>query len=391
MIGSINAPASGSNTFEAFRDLAAKAPSSTIPANTPLGGTLKIDGVLIPHVYNNVLNIAALSADWVSQVPAVGAGLDPYLAGMAGGPSPKDYGWAPTITQDGVDYLQVLLFQGNFVSTLLLEGFARLTVGAWAGKYPECIVQTLGSLAAQSVVRLRTYTDSLQHYNRELVKPCKYELHMDTLDEWLASVNEALSLSIGTTHDIIGLLAGSSTVDSWMVTPLSTGLGAQSRMAAVISMMQSHIASPSPREPLIPFQLAWPHIASKYVVGGSCDESPAFGKLLPELEITKESRGAGGRLTSVTVALPPSQNGSSSTGDGEDRWLAWMGPWGVVEYTLIDRTGGGVASVPAGLTGWVWVVLTTAKDLPARDIETAAASGIHMLWTTEQWTSPWSS
>ncbi|KAH7035627.1 Cupredoxin [Microdochium trichocladiopsis] len=375
MVGAINAPAEGANTFDAFKGLAAHAPPSTIPPNTPLGGALKVDGVLIPHIYNNVLDLAALSADWVNVVPAVGTELDPYLAGMAGGPSPKDYEWADTITQDGVDYLQVLLFQGNFIATLLIEGFARLTVGVWANQYPEAITQTLGSLAAQSVVRLRTYTDSLQHYKRELVKPCKYNLHMDSLDQWLQTVTEALSLSIGTTQDIIGLAAKT---DEWMVTPLSTGLGAQSRMAAVISMMQSHIASPSPREPLIPFQLAWPHIARKYVVDGSCTESPAFGEMLPELQIVSENR-ASGRLVSVKVTLPQGTQG--------DRWLAWLGPWGTVEYSLVGADG--VATAPTGLTGWVWVVLTTKKDVAARDIETVDASGIHMLWTTEQWTSPW--
>ncbi|KAJ1331700.1 plastocyanin [Microdochium nivale] len=383
MVGSVNAPVEGANTFDAFKHLAAGAPSSTIPANTPLGGALKVDGVLIPHIDGNVLDLAALSEDWVNTVPAVGAGLDPYLAGMAGGPSPKDYEWAESITQDGVDYLQVLLFQGNFISTLLTEGFARLSVGIWAGAYPESITQTLGSLAAQSVVQLRTYTDSLQHYKRDLVAPCKYNLHADSLEDWLQTVAEALALAIGTTHDIIGLAAKSTAGDEWMVTPLSTAVGAQSRMAAVVSMMQGHIASPSPREALIPFQLAWPHIASKYVVDGSCAESPAFGTLQPELEITEEKRGVAGRLVSVTIKMSTQQQ------PGGDRWLAWMGPWGDVRYTLVGADG--VASVPPELTGWVWAVLTTKKDLPARDIETVAASGIHMLWTTEQWTSPWSS
>ncbi|KXJ95269.1 hypothetical protein Micbo1qcDRAFT_216972 [Microdochium bolleyi] len=380
MIGAINAPAEGSNTFDAFKHLAASAPSSSIPANLPLGGALKVDGVLIPHISGNVLDLATLVQDWIAEVPGLGAVLDPYLAGMAGGASPKDYEWSDSITQDGVDYLQVLLFQGNFISTLLTEGFARLSMGTWKGAYPDSIVQTLGSLAAQSVVQLRTYTDALQHFKRDLIKPCKYELHADSLEEWLQTVAEALSLAIGTTHDIIGLAAKSTAGDEWMVTPLSTAAGAQSRMAAVVSMMQGHIASPSPREALIPFQLAWPHIASKYVVDGSCSESPAFGTLQPELEITGEKRAAG-RLVSVTVKLPQGVQG--------ERWLAWMGPWGDVKYTLVGE--GGVVGVPPELTGWVWAVLTTKKDLPARDIETVAASGIRMVWTTEQWTSPWSS
>ncbi|KAI1779699.1 hypothetical protein F4818DRAFT_453693 [Hypoxylon cercidicola] len=60
MVGSVNAPAQGDKTFDAFLTLAAAAPPSTIPPSTPLVGTLKVNGTDVADLRGNVLNVTAL-------------------------------------------------------------------------------------------------------------------------------------------------------------------------------------------------------------------------------------------------------------------------------------------------------------------------------------------
>ncbi|KAI2618791.1 hypothetical protein GGR54DRAFT_142926 [Hypoxylon sp. NC1633] len=379
MVGSVNAAASGDKTFSAFVSLAAKAPPSTIPPNTPLVGTLKVNGAVVNNVGGDVLNstTGGLDPGMVTNVPPPGANYDPQVGGMAGGNQPADYGWAPSITNEGVEILQVLEYISNALVAFLFEGFVKLSEGAWNGIYPLSITHTLGSLTAQALIHRKTYSDSLQHYSKPTVSPCQYQSTADSVDDWLSDIQKILALSIGAKVDTMALAAQN---DSWLIPALATELGSESRMSAVINMMQAHFAATAPREALIPFQLAYSYIANKYVVQNSCaDQSnlTAFGVVFPAL-VVKESTSSpdGGRLLSIKVELP-------SAGGPTDRWIAWIGAWGGVLYSPVDKDG--VAAVPDSLSGHVWAVLTTAKDLKARDIEKAAVAGPEMIWTTQQW------
>ncbi|XXG94358.1 hypothetical protein Hte_000612 [Hypoxylon texense] len=71
MVGAVNAPAQGEKTFDAFRALAAKAPPSTIPPNTPLVGTLKVNGTVVADVRGSVLNVTDLHTELVQGDDAV--------------------------------------------------------------------------------------------------------------------------------------------------------------------------------------------------------------------------------------------------------------------------------------------------------------------------------
>ncbi|KAI1143077.1 hypothetical protein F5Y05DRAFT_142076 [Hypoxylon sp. FL0543] len=378
MVGSVNAAATGDKTFDAFKALAAKAPPSTIPPNTPLVGTLKVNGTIISSVGGNVLNTTGLDPSLVGTVPPPGSTYPPNIGGMAGGNQPVDYGWAPSISDEAVEFLQALQYISNALVAFLFEGFTRLSEGgAWAGVYPVSITQTLGSLTAQALIHRKTYTDSLQHYNKSTVGMCQYTANTSgSVDSWLADVQTILALSISAKVDTMALAAAN---DSWLIPALATELGSEARMGAVINMMQSHFASTAPREALMPYQLAYSYIASKYVAPGSCgDGSKEFGKVFPALAVKEKTvEPSSGRLVSVKVEVP--------SGSAGDHWIAWIGAWGGLQYTAVDASG--VASVPPSLSGHVWVVLTTKKDLKARDIETAAVAGPEMIWTTQQWGS----
>lgn len=72
MVGSVNAPAAGNKTFDAFKALAATAPPSTIPPNTPLVGTLKVNGTAVVDV-GSVLNVTDLHTVLVGDARAHGS------------------------------------------------------------------------------------------------------------------------------------------------------------------------------------------------------------------------------------------------------------------------------------------------------------------------------
>ncbi|CAJ2512441.1 Uu.00g054560.m01.CDS01 [Anthostomella pinea] len=375
MVGSINAAVDGNKTFQAFKDLAAKAPPSTITANTPLVGVLKVNGTLINDVGSAVLNTTALDPSLIYEIPPPGSDYPPYIGGMAGGNQPGDYGWGANITDEAVEFLQILQLLANFKVAILLEGFTKLRYGEWAGAYPASITNTIGSLAAQALIHRRAYTDSLQHYSKDLMSVCQYTLPLDTVDDWLQALLTMMTLSMGANIDIISLAV---TSDPWLVPALATALGSEARMTALINLMQNHVASTAPREALMPYQLAASFMINKYAGGGSCDAVKDQVKVFPALNITnKVAQPDGGRLTQVTVEVPSESKG--------DHWLAWIGAWGGVEYTVVASDG--TAPVPDSLSGHVWVVLTMAKDLKVRDIETAAVAGPELVWTAQQWAS----
>ncbi|KAI1419032.1 hypothetical protein F5Y12DRAFT_319110 [Xylaria sp. FL1777] len=379
MVGAINAPATGDKTFQAFKDLAAKASPSTITPETPLVGALKVNGTFIANVGGAVLDITTLEPSIGGQIPWANTSYPPFIGGMAGGDQPANYSWGANITDGAVEVLQALQYIDNFIVALLLEGYSLLSPGGqWSATYPESITQTLGTLTAQSLVHRRAYTDSLQHYNQTVVPVCpnfNFSTALTDVDTWLGVVLTGLQLSIGGTIDALTVLGVS---DPWTTPVLATGLGAQARLSAVVNLMQNHVAAAAPREVLIPTSLATSYVATHYAQDSSC--APPNGTAIPALVITDKALQADtSHLTAITIEVP---EGSKGLG----LFVAWLGPWGNLQYTSVDGTTG-VAQVPASLSGHVWAVLTNKTDIAAADLETVAVAGPEILWVSQQWSA----
>lgn len=383
MVGSINAAAEGAKTFQAFKDLAAKAPPSTIGPNTPLVGALKVNGTFIASVGGDVLDTTTLDPSLGGDIPPPGTNYPPYIGGMAGGNQPSNYNWAPTISDEAVAVLELLQYIDNFIIVLLLEGYNRISQGQWSEVYPGSITQTLGSLVAQSLIHRRTYTDSLQHFGKDVVSVCgKYDLDaaMKDVDTWLATVLTGLHLSIGATLDALATLA---TSDPWTTPALATGLGSQARMSALVNLMQNHVAAAAPREVLIPSALATSYIAAHYAHDASC-APPGAAKgaaktAFPALVITnKAMRADTSRVAAITIEIPKGVQGGL--------FVAWLGPWGDMAYTSVDATSG-TATVPESLSGHVWAVLTNKAGVEVADLESVTVAGPEILWVSQQWSA----
>lgn len=380
MVGSINAATEGAKTFQAFKDLAAKASTSTIGPDSPVVGALKVNGTFISSLGGTVLDTTTLDPSLGSQIPPPEMNYPPYIGGMAGGNQPANYNWGDNITDEAVAILQSLQYIDNFIVVLLLEGFNRVNQGQWSDVYPGSITQTLGSLVAQSLIHRRTYTDSLQHFGKDVVSVCNsYNLDaaLKDVDTWLTTVLTGLHLSIGATLDALTLLAVS---DPWTTPALATGLGSQARMSALVNLMQNHVASAAPREVLIPQALATSYIASHYAQDASCappsatkDATKSFQALVIKDKVIQPDTN---RVTAITIEIPKDTQGGL--------FIAWLGPWGGLKYTSVDATDS-TASVPDSLSGHVWAVLTNKDSVKVADLDTVTVAGPEILWVSQQW------
>ncbi|KAI1176706.1 hypothetical protein F4777DRAFT_545770 [Nemania sp. FL0916] len=392
MVGSINAASTGDKTFQAFKDLASKAPPSTIGPDTPLVGALKVNGTFIPSVGGDVLDTTALDPALGGMIPPPGMNYPPYVGGLAGGDKPGSYTWGANISDSAVAVLQSLQYIDNFVVALLLEGYANLNnqgQGQWTGAYPDSISQTFASLVAQSLVHRRTYTDSLQHFNKAVVQPCGGKFDFATaltdVDVWLQAVLAGLQLSIGATLDALTQLsAGNGGDDAWTIPALAAGVGSQARMAALVNLMQNHVAAAAPREILIPSALATSYIAAHYAKDASCappSPSPdSKASAFPALAITaKTTNPSSGRVQSITIEVPK----DAATKDG-GLFIAWLGPWGGLSFTSVDAASS-TADVPSALSGHVWAVLTNKDGVKAQDLDGVTVAGPEMFWVSQQW------
>jgi hypothetical protein len=285
---------------------------------------------------------------------------------MAGGGVIDKYGWPETITDSAVRYLQLLNWYDNLILGLLMEGYQKLVEGSWRGAYPRTIVHAIGSMAAQGYMLRTAATDSLQHYDKPVIEPCQYDFELGGIRDFHVKLLQLVLLEIGLLLDVVAKVAET---DRWLVPVMASALGARSRMAAVLNLMQGHAASVSPREAYLPAEFVYSY-GQRYT-----SECPTriegWAEPLPALPVEETLYHTNGRLESVVI--------DHSQWQGEDRlWVAYMGSWGSVSYAAVDDAG--LAHVPAGLWGHVWVSLTNRENVPVEDLYGASLAGPHLLW-----------
>jgi hypothetical protein len=290
---------------------------------------------------------------------------------MAGGSQPANYSWGSSISDNAVSLLQLILFLDNVLLEVLVNGHNNLTSGGWSHVYPDSITGTIGGMTAQALVHRSTSSDSLSHYNKPVAGLCSYNFPIANVDDFVDVALTLILLEIGLLLDTISAVVLS---DPWLIAPLASTLGAKSRMAGMVNMMQDHMVAAAPREAWIPAQLVYSYAFNHYVVPKSC---PGDGKdlggytALPPLTLTNPPVSGTQRVTSVTVTFDTSIKG--------DLFIAWLGAWGSVEYTPVVS---GSAAVPADLSGHVWGVLTTSQGGSVQDLMKVAVAGPDMVWVT---------
>jgi hypothetical protein len=360
MVGRINAPLSG-NTLQAFIDKAAKASTSTIPPQAPLGGVLSVNGTVIPSLNGNVFDPSILTK--------LGSNSTSGVWGMAGGGPPSSYNWAPSISSDAIALLQLLQVLDTLLVDLLAPFFEALSPsGARFGLYPNTIVSAIGTFTAQTQIHRSTATDSLSHYGKPQAGTCSMSTSggNSTAPDLLSSAHALVLLSVGALIDGISRTAAS---DPWLIPALASALGAKTRMAGLLDMMQGRPATSAVREAALPSSLAYSYAVNRWVPGCTAVQ----GKTWPPLKVVPLPV-VEQKITSVNVTVDASWKSSNNQG----LWVAWAGSWGGVQYSSVGDDGTTV--VPASTYGWVWAVLVNKGDGKLSDLEGITVAGPALVW-----------
>ncbi|KAF2100236.1 hypothetical protein NA57DRAFT_73846 [Rhizodiscina lignyota] len=374
MVGSVNAPVVG-NTLEKFIGLAKKASTSTIPPEAPIGGIFIANGTVIKSFGGDVFdNNMGMDEGSYSNVPPPGTKMSPYWTSMAGGSEPSNYHWPSTISNEATEFLQLLEFVDNVLLELLMGGYKNLTNGPWDHLYPKSITDTIQSMTAQAMVHRKTYTDSLQHYKKEIINPCRYSWPIQHVNDFVQVTLVVLLLQIGILLDISATVGPS---DSWLIPALGVNMGSKARMTGVLNMIQDHTASSAPREVMLPSELVYSYIMDHYVVPGSCPDKLAWETQLPRLVIAATATDIGKRITEITITITVEST--------KDLHVAWIGPWGGLVYSPLESKGSGhwSASVPSSLYGHVWAVVVTGQDYKLQEISKYSLTSPEVIWVTD--------
>lgn len=378
LLTSFHSAPTGDKTLSAFIALAAKAPPpSIIPPQAPIGGTFTANGTVISSFGGNAFNPSGSSASSpaASSLPSLGSSVPPPGQNasatwqQAGGSPPLSYNWGSQISDNATNSLFLTEFLDNVLLEILFDAYAKLNGGAWSGVYPKSIVETIGTMAAQALVHRSTATDTLQHFNKPLSGLCQYKLPNDNVDDFLDALLAVLLLDIGSILDVSANVAAT---EPWLVPALTSQVGSMSRMAAVVNMMQNHLAAAAVREAVIPGALAWSYAYSNYV--SNCPSTiPGMPSApYPPLKVSNQQQDSTGkRVAQFTV---------DTSGTSGGLFMAWIGPWGSLEFTSVAANG--VVTVPADLYGHVWAVMVSKTALKLADIPGSTVAGPYMLWVS---------
>ena len=207
----------------------------------------------------------------------------------------------------------------------------------------------------------------LQHFDKPVPLPCAYRLPLGTVESFVDAVAALTLLELGLYGDVLR-----GTRESWVVPAVAGALGAKARTSGLLDLMRNHTVGAGVGEVPLPSGLGYAYL-QRYV--GFCpgeDEASGglaerFDKRPRRLRVSgRETTPDGGRVTRVAVEF-----------EGDGKFVAWVGGFGVVEVTAVE---GGAAAVPVDMYGHVWAVVTKEKDVRWEDLEGAAVAGPELVW-----------
>ncbi|KAL1841312.1 hypothetical protein VTJ49DRAFT_7149 [Mycothermus thermophilus] len=430
MVGVINPPTDKpERNLDAFISAAKSVPATTTPDSAPLLGIFNVNGTTITDFHGPVmpLNIDTNPNDTPTTttlthstsnptsthttnqqtttsttthkpplssqtLPANPADLPQWSLPHAGAGKPAHYNWAESLSQPAVESLSLTSRIEDILLHLLWQGSTRLEPnGSWAGALPQPLVNTLVAWAAQSLVQRATAAEVLQHYGHSVPESCEYKLPLDGdgdgsegtevgvggVGPFLTALAELNSVAIGALIDVSARVAKQ---DAFLIPLLATQVGAKSRAAGVVNMMQNHMASVAPREAVVPAVLAWSFVVSKFVK--ECPDGLSAGvkgmpeKPWPVLSLAGKKEDDEGFVVSVDLAYEDEVGG--------EQWVAWMGPWGLLEFTKVTESEGKkTAPVPEGWFGDVWIAVVSKKDVELGELQNHMVAGPAWVWVTE--------
>ena len=324
---------------------------------------------MVPSAHGSVLHLHLLNSSLLSTIPELGHIDEAFLLKAGGGPV-TSYNWGQSLSNLTATFLQLLQFTDNILLETLLDGYTRLTEGEWQGAFPPTILESLSSASAQAYIHRTIATTPLQHFEVRMPGSCAYNLPLATVDSFLTTLLTLLLLEIGIYVDFMASAAASE--DSWLAPALASALGAKSRAAGLVNMMQNRPVAAAVGEPQLPSKLACSFLGSHYISFCPDEDGLAFGKPLPRLQVsTRETSPNGGRVMTVNLDFKVK---------GTGRYVAWFGPYGDLTFTEIKD---GYANVPGHLYGHVWAVVCEENGLTTDGVAEKALTSPDIVWVSQ--------
>ncbi|KIW36733.1 uncharacterized protein PV06_11029 [Exophiala oligosperma] len=313
----------------------------------------------------------------------------------AGGGIP-DRNEPPMLSAEAVKEFQLALFLENLELSYFQSGLENISTWGTAG-YPNDTTKILSKIVAQEEVHVATITNLLSGYGAPVIAPCQYSFPVSSIDEFIALGDIITSLGISA---LIGVVHRVSYTDPSIVNTVASIVTVESRHDAFFRHVGGRVPDPAPFDTGISNIWAY-NLALRFIVPGSCPTEIPL-PILPPLTVSTptaaENRSSA--ATGIASSIVPYQNSTTipvnaanttvTSSDmafswdpmqmplvfeqGRQLFVGWTNQLNTPVYTvlsIIDQ-GRGVADVPQGLNGAVFVTVTS--QLPDNDYDLALAT-----------------
>ncbi|KAH8704538.1 ferritin-like domain-containing protein [Phaeosphaeriaceae sp. PMI808] len=304
------------------------------------------------------------------------APLCPETIDMAGGGLPNTT-LPSAVSERGIREIQLAQFLENLEVEFFTAGFANITDWGTTG-YSNNSAKIVGKIAAQEEVHRESLGALLNAYKAVTIPPCNYSFPVASTEDFFQLANLIGSAGIGVT---IGLSERLALTDPMLARLVSSILTVESRHDAFFRYAQGEIPN------LAPFDTGnneiWAYnIALSFIVPGSCPvEVPV--PVLPKLNVTQEEQAIAMNSTNGTNDTMLQQFSWDPTQipfvvkEGKQLLVGWVNQVNIPTYTPLSVTswGKGTSSVPQGMNGIAFAVITTQRYDNVNDLALGTLAG----------------
>ena len=210
-----------------------------------------------------------------------------------------------------------------------------------------------------------TLQNILSAAGASIVPECQYVFPSRNTSEFLSLGRSLSSVGVGA---ILALAETVAVLDSNLVSGIASIAATEARHDAFFNVANGQLPNPAPFDTLISSTWAY-NLALEFIVPASCPmELPI--PILPTLSTQSTLQSIQTRLT---FSWDPNQKPIIQE-DRKDFFIGWVNQLGSPVYTSLKSisNGNGIATVPSGLKGVVYAVLTTQNTLISVDDLTGA-------------------
>ncbi|KAH7111070.1 ferritin-like domain-containing protein [Dendryphion nanum] len=319
------------------------------------------------------ISLFGLSTFLVSATP-----LCPETIDVAGGGLPNST-LPSTVSESGIREIQLAQFLENLEVEFFTTGLTNITDWGTTG-YSNNSVEIVGRIAAQEQVHRESLSTLLGAYEAAIIPPCNYSFPVASTEDFFRLANLIGSAGIGAT---IGLSERLALTDPMLARLVASILTVESRHAAFFRHVQGEVPNPTPFDTGSNDIWAY-NIALSFIVPGSCPVEVPI-PALPKLNATQHEQANVWHANSTTgtnsamlqqFSWDPTQT-PFVVEEGKELLVGWVNQVNVPTYTPLSITsrGEGTSTVPQGMNGIAFAVITTQQYDNVNDLAFGTLAG----------------